>query len=76
VCAAVLAEIAHGGLELAYFAQQIERLRHPPGHKVEPIAIAAAPELRVDRARFAVQREAIGSPWVRREETGSRASAM
>jgi hypothetical protein len=68
VCAAMPAEMDHGGLELAYFAQQIERLRRPPGHEIEPIAIAATPELCVDRARLAVQREARGSAGIRRKE--------
>jgi hypothetical protein len=38
------------------------------GDEVKPIAIAAAPQLRADRARLAVEREAIGPARVGRQE--------
>lgn len=39
-------------------------LADTPGHEVEAIPVAAAPELDVDRARLAIQRQAIGVAWV------------
>lgn len=50
------AEMHDRGLQLTQLAQEVERLGRPPGLKVEAIAKAAALELVVDRARFAIER--------------------
>ena len=52
---AVSAEVNDGGLQLAQFAQQIKRLGRPPGHEVEPVPVAGALQLDVDRARLLVR---------------------
>jgi hypothetical protein len=54
------AEVDHGRLELAHLAEEIERLGRPAGLEDEPIAMAAPPQLGVDRVSLAVERQATG----------------
>jgi hypothetical protein len=65
---AVSAEVNNSGPQLAQLAQQVERLGRPPGHEVEPIPIASALQLDVDRARLLVERQAAGVARVGRQE--------
>jgi len=49
------------GFQLAQLAQQIQWLNRPPRHELEPLPVAAALELEVDRARLAIQ---LAEPFV------------
>ena len=62
------AEMDHGRLALTQLTQQIERLRCPSSDEVEPIAIAAALQLGMDRAHLAIEQQRRGPGWARRQE--------
>lgn len=50
--------------------QQIERLGRPPGHELEPIPVATAPQLELGRTRLAIERHAIGVQRATRAAAG------
>src|ERR1700741_1106047 len=56
---AVAADVDHRGGGLAKLAEQIERLGCPSGHELELVAKAAEFQLSLDRARFAIERDAV-----------------
>src|SRR5262249_31893285 len=65
---AMSAEVDHRRLELAELAEQIERFGRPSGHEIEAVSEAAALQLHLDRARFAVECEPIGTERIGGQE--------